>query len=131
MATITEDYVSFEVANLLKEKGFNEPCFQMWECGPDKKYLFRLQNSCYQNITEEDSCLAPTHQMATKWLREKHNICIVIEPHAYDYVNEKNASYVASLWQGDNYYENITSKDYSTYEETVEAILKYILKNLI
>jgi hypothetical protein len=23
---ITEDYVSFEVAKLLKEKGFNEPC---------------------------------------------------------------------------------------------------------
>jgi len=27
MATITEDYVSFEIAKLLKEKGFDEHCF--------------------------------------------------------------------------------------------------------
>ena len=24
---ITEDYVSFEIAKLLKEKGFSEPCY--------------------------------------------------------------------------------------------------------
>ena len=49
----------------------------------------------------------------------------------YDYINEKNSSYVTSLWQGDNYYENITSKDYPTYEEAVEATLKFSLENLI
>ena len=27
MAIITEDYVSYEVAKLLKEKGFDEPCY--------------------------------------------------------------------------------------------------------
>ena len=69
--------------------------------------------------------------VAMKWLREVHNIFIVIEPHMYDYINEKNSSYVASLWQGDNYYENITSKDYPTYEEAVETALKYSLEYLI
>ena len=30
MATITEDYVSFETAKLLKNKGFNEECFALY-----------------------------------------------------------------------------------------------------
>ena len=28
---ITEDYVSFEVAKMLKEKGFNEPCHATYD----------------------------------------------------------------------------------------------------
>lgn len=105
---ITEDYCSFEVAKLLKEKGFNND-YPKGDC---------TQYAC-------------TLQMAMKWLREVHNIFIVIEPHMYDYINEKNSSYVTSLWQGDNYYENITLKDYSTYEEAVDVTIKYALKNLI
>jgi len=28
---ITEDYVSFETAKLLKEKGFDEECYRFWQ----------------------------------------------------------------------------------------------------
>ena len=111
---ITEDYVSFETAKLLKEKGFDYQGFDYIDFEGE--------------VIRQDR---PTLQMAMKWLREEKNIFIVIEPHMYDYINEKNSSYVTSLWQGDNYYENITSKDYPTYEEAVEAALKYSLKNLI
>jgi hypothetical protein len=69
--------------------------------------------------------------MAMAWLREEKNIFIVIEPHVYDYVNEKNKSYVCSLWVGDNYYEYIESRDYPSYEEAVETALKYCLEHLI
>jgi hypothetical protein len=34
---ITEDYVSFETAKLLKEKGFNERCNRVYQ-GPNLKY---------------------------------------------------------------------------------------------
>lgn len=124
---ITEDYVSFEIAKLLKEKGFDESCRAVYE-----EEVLRINTLCdYHNSELSSYICAPTHQMAMKWLRELHNIFIVIEPHKYDYINEKNASYVTSLWQGDNYYENITSKDYPTYEEAIEASLKYSLENLI
>lgn len=133
MAIIKEDYCSFEVAKLLKEKGFDAQCRAAYT---DYGKLFTTQIQQYVtniicskgNLWE---CIAPTHQMAMAWLREVHNIFIIIEPYLYDYVNEKNKSYVTSLWQGDNYAENITSKDYPTYEEAVEATLKYSLKNLI
>ena len=124
---IKEAYCSFEVAKLMKEKGFNEPCFYYYK---DEVLIFSpfLKG---RNSYQTDTYSAPTHQMAMAWLREEKNIFIVIEPHAYDYVNEKNESYVCSLWVGDNYYEYIESRDYPSYEEAVEAALKYVLKNLI
>ena len=125
---IKEAYVSLEVAKLLKEKGFDEKCYAFYEY--DSKEFYREERITCCNSRSDDYA-APTHQMAMAWLREVHNIFIVIEPHMYDYINEKNLSYVISLWQGDNYSENITSKDYPTYEQAVEAALKYSLKNLI
>ena len=122
---IKEAYCSFEVAKLLKEKGFDERSAASYNFKGESQ-----EGYGYWNKTPIWYA-APTHQMAMAWLREVHNIFIVIEPHMYDHINEKNSSYVASLWQGDNYYENITSKDYPTYEETVEAALNYTLENLI
>ena len=131
---LTEDYCNFETAKLLKEKGFDGDggdceC-HMFYCDYTEE---RIMPICEIGLIpdNEEAFFAPTHQMAMKWLREMHNIFIVIEPHMYDYINEKNSSYVITLWQGDNYYENVTSKDYSTYEEAVEAALKYSLEKLI
>ena len=62
---ITEDYVTFEVAKLLREKGFNEYC--------EKSYS--IEGKLYSNFPD-DCILAPTLQMAAKWLREEHNLSI-------------------------------------------------------
>jgi len=35
MATIKEDYVSFETAKILKEKGFDVPCIACWYIGSE------------------------------------------------------------------------------------------------
>ena len=127
---IKEAYVSFEVAKLLKEKGFDEPCRTYYQ---DKEFVDDVCTQYYQWNSKSPfgqiSC--PTLQMAMAWLREVHDIFIVIEPYTYNYVDEKNSSYVASLWQGDNYYENPLSKDFPSYEETVEAAIKYCLENLL
>ena len=124
---IEERYCSYELCKLLKEKGFDVPC--------SKAYMndSMVIKSIVQPIDFNSSGYVsrPTHQMAMDWLIEIHNIFIVVEPHMYDYINEKNSSYVTSLWQGDNYYENITSKDYPTYEDAIEAALKCSLENLI
>lgn len=125
---IQEAYCSFEVAELLKEKGFNE--------STDKQFFISDKIVGNYNITDrsrnpERYLDNPTHQMAMRWLREVHNIFILIEPHSYNYIEEKNSSYVFSFWQGDNYYENPSLKEYYSYEDAVEAALKYSLKNLI
>ena len=125
---IQEAYCSFEVAKLLKEKGFDIPCSGRYSVR-SKEFHLDCTKMCNNGGLFE--CAAPTHQMAIAWLREEKNICIVIEPYSYDYVNEKNLTYSFSLWEGDNYYENPELKGYSSYEETVEAALKFCLEKLI
>lgn len=124
---IKEAYCSFEVATILKEKGFNESCYTCYVEKEISHYDYSSTN--YELIDGVISC--PTLQMAMKWLREEKNTLIVIEPHDYDYINEKSKSFSWSLWAGGNYYECIESKDYPSYEEAVEAGLKYCLENLI
>lgn len=124
---ITEDYCSYEVAKLLKEKGFDESSYTCYVEKEISHYDYSSTN--YELIDGVISC--PTLQMAMKWLIEEKNIFIVIEPHDYDYINEKSKSFSYSLWIGDNYYEYIESKDYPSYEEAIEAALKYCLQNLI
>jgi len=126
---ITEDYVSFETAKLLKEKGFDESiktCYhknKFWEYSCNKTYngdIFKF---------EENEYSAPTLQMAMKWLREEKGITIVpIVSSILD--NEKFLWDVEIIVAKTNktYYQGWV---YEQYEEAVEAAIKYCLTNLI
>lgn len=81
----TEDYVSLEVAKLLKEKGFREPCNAIY-------YVNRSGNSSLQimfclnefeylskhNDGFQYEYLAPSLYEAQKWLRNKHQLHISV-----------------------------------------------------
>ena len=126
---VREDYVSVETAKLLKEKGFDVSVRYYYQ-KIDDDITYNIGD--FRNWNVHDMWYSmPTLQMAMRWLREVHNICIIIEPRAYNYINKKYSSYIASLWQGDNYYDNIKSKDHQTYEQACESAIKYCLKNLI
>ena len=128
---ITEDYVSFEVAKLLKEKGFDEGCHSFYD------YTQRLQfieTVIYDSelSEEDDECVAPTLQMAMKWLRKEHKLHIqiwILEEKGYWFDIEKilNAQYkhksLYSTGLEDIYFE--------TNEQAAEAAIKYCLENLI
>lgn len=72
---ITEDYIGFETAKLLKEKGFDEECSAFYvkskECGIE---LFHAKEPYNYNNNVHPCTSAPTLQMAMKWLREKHKL---------------------------------------------------------
>ena len=133
---ITEDYVSFEVAKLLKEKGFDENTeHKMWYV--IKQFSTGCQwNSCTHkvgDITREynnDCCISmPTHQMVMKWLREVHNIFIEINTsidlngkYHFSYtILDKECKYVVKVCRDPNW----------NYEDATEVALKYVLENLI
>ena len=116
---ITEDYVSFETAKLLKEKGFDEYCYgYYYEPNHLRHSTFDITNS----ELESESYSAPTLQMAMKWLREVHNIAIETEwEHLwYAYIKPMTSN-------EEDYYQCESSK----YEEACEAAIKYCLENLI
>ena len=68
MNEITEDYVSFEVAKLLKEKGFSVPIWTRYE-GSNEVIFGDKYN---WNDSPNGQISAPTLQMAMKWLRKTY-----------------------------------------------------------
>ena len=132
---ITEDYCSFEVAKLLKEKGFNEQCRAAYT-NYGKLFTTQIQQYvtnvlCSKGILWD--CAAPTLQMAMKWLREVHNIHISV----YVFNRELPITNVPIFYTCDITTEKLSSQQghlrgaWKSYEETCEAAIKYCLENLI
>ena len=151
MATITEDYVSFETAKLLKEKGFKEWCRRCYgvavlhngedisfdeECdlkdeGRENEIEYVEGGTFYYlncNNDDEDTNVwaAPTLQMAMKWLREVK--------HYYIQVSIQNdGTYIGYIYRTDGFpyvgWDKRRVKE--TPEEAYETTIKYCLENLI
>lgn len=101
-----EDYCSYEISRLLEEKGFH---------APDLHGLDSSQGHLWVKVT---------HQMAMKWLREKgYHIVVFTDSPKYEVK-------IQDLNDGSFNVSDITHT-YNTYEEAVEAAIKYCLTNLI
>ena len=125
---ITEDYVSFELAKLLKEKGFDEDTTAVYI---GDKLLIKGNNTIH-NCTDILIIPAPTLQMAMKWLREKH-IIISIHPNGFD-GNGECHWYKTNIWADDNYqhtFDKNENIEKETYESACEDAIKWCLTNLI
>ena len=121
---ITEDYVSFETAKLLKEKEFN------WEV--HRSYLVNDNVFIPGDVNDvplrKDAIRIPTLQMAMKWLREEHKLVPIILAGGDRYwfrIDKVNEDY----WKNTIYLED--ENLFLTYEEACEASIKYCLENLI
>ena len=126
---ITEDYVSFEVAKLLKDKGFEgdiNAYYHIWDNGNKVCSVQEFSHSEAPHLYIP----APTHQMAMKWLRKVHKILIVISPH-------DGKGYSAILYDIIDFisyddFRYIKETDcFFNPEEAVDAAILYSLKNLI
>ena len=131
---ITEDYVSFETAELLKEKGFDASEI-------DAYFPFVYYSNGKMDFYDDDKplfvCEAVTLQIAMKWLREVHNIHIELN------WDKGNQLYSFQIWKSGKYQPEIASldlwriyKDYNypgewDYEKACEIAIKYCLENLI
>lgn len=130
---ITEDYISFELAKLLKEKGFDEVCYLGYN--KNGEYV-PTSNRCNSKIIQPDFCFicCPTLQMAKKWLKIVHNIGIF--PSTYTFSNadgsEEYHPYGCAVIDLKTY-ELLTNNIFprGTEEDTVEEAIKFCLKNLI
>ena len=133
---ITEDYVSFETAKLLKKKGFDGILpFIYVNTEKSDREVHLMDTLCnYNDGHVKDIISAPTLQMAMKWLREVHNlfiqICIIphttitMEQKYYFFTIHKDRRTLA-------FRKDFPSEYYFTYEEACEAAIKYCLENLI
>ena len=149
---ITEDYVSFETAKLLKEKGFNEKCRYIWELhkantvgdtdGISKvcSQIFMegessVDNSDIERVIEYngwskylyEAYLCPTLQVVRKWFLKKYNIFISIL-----FLEEYNGfGYLIENTLKKEYIATSEDSSYKEPEEAAEVAIKYCLVNLI
>ena len=128
---LTEQYCSYEVAKLLKEKGF--PISEYSGIYTNKDNLCSTDVGMMSYLSKEDyihfeDFFIPTitHQMAMAWLREIHNLWCEIswEGKGLWFVD------VFSLID-EEYIPGSIIHEVKSYEEAVEAAIKYCLENLI
>ena len=129
---ITEDYVSFEMAKLLKEKGFDEFCRAHYGITNGNLYYEKVEVEA-SGCEMHNSILAPTLQMAMKWLREKYNVFIDISSR-FSKNADKDVCFSYSCKKLIDTYKSsyeIGDGEWLNYEETCEAAIKFCLENLI
>lgn len=136
METINHDfYVSFEVAKLLKEAGFD------WETefGQDiRDRDIRLEHNINFN-SEKYLVSLPTLDVALRWLREVKNIAIYVCP-SYESIENEDDKWIMK-WEVAAIPYDIESDDidledtedvfFDTYEEAQEAGIKEILELIL
>ena len=119
---IKEQFVSFETAKLLKEAGFDVPCFNqytdrgtVWHCDcPENFNISQCATSC------------PTQALAAMWLREEHHYAVCVwfskahDKWFYAYGDIENTMF-------DEEY-SISDFIYDSYEQALEAGLQEAIK---
>jgi hypothetical protein len=153
---IAEDYVSFETAKLLKEKGFKMWCYKSYgtavyhkgvpisfdeECDLKDEGLedeieyveggYLYDFGCDNRKEDAKVYAAPTLQRAMKWLREVHHLHLSID----SYPHEDNCFYwcYKVLFMDESNLCSIkkhAKASFDSFEAAVEAAIKYCLENL-
>lgn len=123
-----EDYVSLEVAKLLKEKGFNEDCMAFYT----RDGLFECNSYINTNVLKHPT---PTLYEAQKWLRDRRKIHISVGM-CSDYSTNADGGICDgwTFWTFSTYYTtNLHHKhdcfgEYDTYEEALNTGILEALK---
>ena len=144
---VTEDYVSFDLSKLLRDKGFDEKCSHLYRkdgehlyCGYGK--LTELTNTEIATATDwvkkEFECTCPTLQRAMKWLRDIHKLGVFPTTYYREMGGKVKHDYGSTIVRLDTFEiignsENISDYTFEadSYEETAEKAIRSCLDKLI
>lgn len=154
---IKNDYVSFNIAKLLKEKGFDAYCFYVWvkpvigdiphlmatpyfvegETTTNREVLdIVAKNNIYMYGFDNrvEAFLCPSLELVMKWLREIHNIFIQINIVPHTTLTMEQKYYFFTIYKNRRklgFRKDFTEECYFTHEQACEAGIKYCLEYLI
>lgn len=125
------DFVPFELAVKLKEKGFDYPCIAHYDINKELKVVIREPIFWHSDVLSYTD--APTISQVLKWLREEKKIYIVIAVNPTLSTKDKIAYYyqVYSNCNGvtSDYYES--EECYAQWEDCAIGSIKSVFKYLI
>ena len=151
VAGMWNNFVSFDLAKKLKDKGFREECLAYYTseytlynntiCITDDKYLCvsdidyeEFLKSNNQETRWENICDAPTVSQVIDWLRNKMGIYVIIEPYPSHSTQNKIIWSWRYKWKSDGQYmltEDPDENTYLEYTEAAQACFNHIIDNLI
>jgi len=134
---ITEDYVSFEIAKLLKEKGFPQNPYICNTAYTLKGKFSNNAKSFVHNFAEFNKCgikprtysMAPTLQMAIKWLEKEKHIAII--PVLSSILDDEKFLWDVKIVVAETGEKYSQGWVYEDKESAYDAAIKYCLENLI
>ena len=130
-----EDFVTFEIAKKLKEKGFNIPSYFYYRT--DDKFLHNAvvgKPLVYCDKIDDDIVIAPTISQVSKWLRNNKKTMVNILPVAFNEKENKFNKYYCTIYYATKefVFESHERPDtFETYEECALDAIEYVLDNLI
>lgn len=118
---IESQFVYYETAKMLKQLGFDEPCFKYYNILENLIDVFNF-NSNPNNIG--NSCSAPLWQQAEQWLWEKHKTWFKV--HAVG-----NDSSFVNIYSKDHFVETLDgfSSPITAKTEGIKQAIKHLHSN--
>lgn len=136
-----EDFVTYDLAVELKEKGFNIPFYFFYRTDDKLLHHAHITNPLvYGEWVDDEVVIAPSVSQVLKWLREEKKIHIEIDFGCYGFCWDLtlNIKYVEGynnsewdLLDWEKYKEIDNQGNHSTYEQCALCAIEYILDNLI
>ena len=126
-----EDFVNFEIAKKLKEKGYPQVKKNTLAMYNEKGEWFSLARNldefeyCFDDFDEHD-CVAPTISQVLKWLRNEKGIHITICVCGDGWFYE-----VIHISSGKSLIEDYEDDVIQSYEDATIAGIEYVISNLI
>jgi len=118
---MTEKLINYNIAKLAKQKGFNGKSNYYYA-----KSKTKVHYGIYNQLHSFKDISATTQSSLQKWLREKHNIFVYIEPTSLG----DNAPFIKDSWGKILYdpWKNNNKGISYTYEDALEFALLEALK---
>lgn len=125
------DFVDFNLAKKLKEKGFPQVKKNTLAMYGEDGCIYHLCptldiNSFYYAFDDfdEHDCVCPIISQVLKWLRDEKKICVSVEVEREDWFEYKIFQLIKNT-------RCTSTRVYETYEDAMLAGISYVLDNLI
>lgn len=123
---MTEEYVNYQQARLLKERGFDYQCRHYYtkEDAADDEVWLATSGAANWNADDgspfdKPLCSAPTQALAQKWMREQHLFFIYVRPCIW---HKRNIVFdLHWIWCSDDGLKDGRIDNFPTYESALSA----------
>jgi hypothetical protein len=118
-----KEFISYEQALILKELGFNEPCFGWWFVDEKMLFIEKSKKSTSDNILQ-----APLKQQVFEWFRNVHNYHVSIRKRYFDNGAETEYNYFIYPPGLIEHLEHNLLDEYESWEEAESACIDDLIQ---